>query len=310
MPTKKPKIQGYVDEILHERFQQWKSDRLIEGDTEALSQILAEYFGLGTSSELIKQQKETAEEFLPKLKEELKREILDEVSREIEPIKTQLKKLDDSYGTLLKYIAEHPLQERVGALEAKWAEEEYLAKHERESPQLTSIAMEALETAKLQMNVIDSYQDLGKRLEVMEALLMSDGKLPEIAEQDDIEFAPMTKISEIEIPFQREPETQGEQDLMDAIYEQNPSITVEEAEEIYKLLVKGDSLQSLQESPIEERLTAKDLAKRLRTSVNTLRRERNNSSFAVWAQKRDAFGLLWSYDAGQKVYIGIKPGEV
>lgn len=282
MPSRKRKIQGYAEVDVSNRFDQWKANRGITSDSIALNLILREYFGLEDKPEI-------AQEIETKLiREELKEEILAEVAQQIEPIKAA-----------------------IGEIIAQFQQE-------KESPQL-GLNQEAMETVWMQQEVIQQLQT------EIQSLRESPSDIPfnipsrgngikpeakEITEEDTLEYAPMAKISEIKIPFECKPEVQGEQDLMNAIYEQNPTLDVEEAEEIYRLLVKGDSLQSLGESPIEEKLSAKDLAKRLRTSVHTLRRERNNSSFAVWAQKRDAFGLLWSYDAGQKVYVGIKPGEV
>lgn len=49
MATERPKIQGYVLPDLHKRFTQWKDERGIAKDSEALNKLLAEFFGVNYS---------------------------------------------------------------------------------------------------------------------------------------------------------------------------------------------------------------------------------------------------------------------
>lgn len=276
MPTKKPKIQGYVDELIHERFQEWKRERLVESDTEALSQILAEYFGLGTSSALIIQKKEAVEEFLPKLREELKREILEEINHQLEPIKSWLGKLDDNYGALLKYVAESPLLEQIKALNKRIGEIESQARMERESPQL-GLNEEAIQSVWMQEEVIktmqleidslrDSFRESPSDIPIdtpnsipfthseffnsyeIDAVSSTPEDLnPEIAEQESeilIEHRAAKIIQVLEAEFgslnREELKEFPEQDLMDIIFARNDGIDIEEAETVYRL-IKGDS---------------------------------------------------------------------
>ncbi len=46
MATDKPKLQGYVERELLDRFTQWKSERGIEKDSAALNELLREFFGV------------------------------------------------------------------------------------------------------------------------------------------------------------------------------------------------------------------------------------------------------------------------
>lgn len=46
MATDKPKLQGYVEQQLYDRFTQWKAERGIEKDSQALNELLRESFGV------------------------------------------------------------------------------------------------------------------------------------------------------------------------------------------------------------------------------------------------------------------------
>jgi hypothetical protein len=47
MATDRPRIQGYIDQEVYDRFVEWKGER---GMSEALNQLLAEYFGASPQS--------------------------------------------------------------------------------------------------------------------------------------------------------------------------------------------------------------------------------------------------------------------
>lgn len=49
MPTERPRLQAYLDPELHNHFLEWKQERGIAKDSEALNQLLAEYFGVSQS---------------------------------------------------------------------------------------------------------------------------------------------------------------------------------------------------------------------------------------------------------------------
>lgn len=44
MSTERPKVQGYLLPDTHKRFTEWKKSKGIEKDSEALNQLLNEYF--------------------------------------------------------------------------------------------------------------------------------------------------------------------------------------------------------------------------------------------------------------------------
>jgi hypothetical protein len=96
-----------------------------------------------------------------------------------------------------------------------------------------------------------------------------------------------------------------EQTLMDAIYEKHATISVEEAEAIYRLIKEGD-FSSDSPGELKEKLTHNELAKRLDRKPATLRRERNQPDFSAWSQQKDPMGLAWQWDGTARVYRGFK----
>lgn len=44
MPSTRPKIQAYLDEALHQRFEEWRQERGFQGDSAALTELLKEFF--------------------------------------------------------------------------------------------------------------------------------------------------------------------------------------------------------------------------------------------------------------------------
>lgn len=54
MVTKNPKISAYVPQIINERFEEFKKERNIASSSQAIAEILAEYFGISLADNSIK----------------------------------------------------------------------------------------------------------------------------------------------------------------------------------------------------------------------------------------------------------------
>jgi uncharacterized membrane protein YheB (UPF0754 family) len=92
MGTNKAKLQAYLDDLISQRFNQWKEERGIKENSAALNQLLGEYFGLGTSSEL----------FLASKPQELRALVAEEVNHSLihlrEQVEEQGKVLDELWA--------------------------------------------------------------------------------------------------------------------------------------------------------------------------------------------------------------------
>lgn len=82
MTTEKTKVQGYLEDLTATHFKEWKEKRGYKSDSAALNQLMAEYFGLGTSSEVI---------LTPK-PQELRVLVTEEVNHQVNQLKEQLDK--------------------------------------------------------------------------------------------------------------------------------------------------------------------------------------------------------------------------
>lgn len=296
MPSKNPKIQGYVAKNVYARFEQWKQENECQSTSVALDQILWQFFAL--DREQAKQEKEEVQEFFPKLKEELKQEILAEVNHQLEAI-----------------------DKRIGEIEAQFEQE-------RESPQL-GINQEAMETVWMQEEVIRELQA------EIDSLKESPEESPEEISLEDCQ---QKAIAILEAQFgqlsKAKLELYPEAQLMDIIFITSPLLNIEQAEEILRrilaaipatpplheilgteedeveLNLEGDSPQeSPQKSPLEE-LSHGELVQRLKSNKNTLRSKRNQPGFASWAQQRDNRGLIWRWDSERKIYQGFRANPV
>jgi hypothetical protein len=68
MGTDKPKIQGYILPLLHSRFEEWKRERGITKDSQALNQLFSEFFSL--SPTISEPQPDQLEETISRIVEE------------------------------------------------------------------------------------------------------------------------------------------------------------------------------------------------------------------------------------------------
>jgi len=92
MVTEKTKVQGYLEDLIATHFKEWKEKRGYKSDSAALNQLMAEYFGLGTSSEA----------FLAPKPQELRALVAEEVNHALihlrEQVEEQGKALDELWA--------------------------------------------------------------------------------------------------------------------------------------------------------------------------------------------------------------------
>ena len=91
MSTNKAKLQAYLDDLISLAFKQWKEERGYKSDSAALNQILAEYFGLGTSSEV----------FLAPKPQELRALVNEEVNHALIHLKDEVERLATSLDNIM-----------------------------------------------------------------------------------------------------------------------------------------------------------------------------------------------------------------
>jgi len=120
MATDKSKLQAYLDDLIAERFKEWKEKRGYKSDSAALNQLLAEYFGLGTSSEVI---------LAPK-PQEIKALVTEEVNQRVIHLKDEVERLATSLDNIMAEVERNNnrwldfknVRERVTELEQKLSE--------------------------------------------------------------------------------------------------------------------------------------------------------------------------------------------
>ena len=120
MATDKSKLQAYLDDLIAERFKEWKEERGFKSDSAALNQLLCEYFGLGTSSEV----------FLAPKPQELRALVNEEVNHALIHLKDEVERLATSLDNIMAEVERNNnrwldfknVRERVTELEESLSE--------------------------------------------------------------------------------------------------------------------------------------------------------------------------------------------
>lgn len=265
MPTDKPKLQGYVEHDLAERFTQWKQEKGIDKDSAALNELLKQFFGvpspqvpapLPDESDIRQIVELLLEEKLPS-----REALADEMKKAIAQIEARLEALESSNPSsnppddleLLTEIADNlqSLEQRLEALENANSGE---CDHNGE---ISSVERESglPETA----NVPESS---GDRLEQPEEHAATDRLL--------------------------KPCVQG---ILEEVFRED-----QEKHEQSNGRLPSESLSSL---------SGTELAKRLRIDKSLITKNRVKETFQQWTASKDPQGLAWHYVEDTKRYEPI-----
>jgi hypothetical protein len=173
MATDKPKLQGYVERELLDRFTQWKSERGIDKDSAALNELLREFFGVPRQAPAPPEI--TEERLRIAIQEELwssgKRDFIDGIKLEAEKLIAQKVSESQAYWESREIISQ--VTQRLERLENQ------MSNPPSNLPSNLPSDTEALsELADDYGELHDQFQELESRVSNLENAVPVDGRSP------------------------------------------------------------------------------------------------------------------------------------
>ena len=300
MATDRPRIQGYLDPALHESFVRWKQERGIEKDSEALNQLLAEYFGVDSQPPASNPQSSiTTEQIEEMIAAQLERKFDDKIPKLVE-------------GVIVAYSCHwmENFNSRFEQLDTRLKAAENMLDVKDGVP---TLLQEALETVHMQRYIIEDLlgsESLSKPpSEPSESL--NAGRSPESGSgQENIEPSPQAisrrlieylgdgkgledeTLGEPPSELQNEPPSELQNEPPSELQNEPPSELQNE-------------LPSELPSDESESLTQTELAKRFGCHKSLISRQKERGDFDEWSRAKDPKAIAWHYDRRKQKFFPV-----
>jgi hypothetical protein len=287
MATSKPKLQGYVEQDLFDRFSEWKAERGIEGDSAALTQLLKEFFGVPSPQVPVPPPDESDIRQIVELLLEEKLPSREEIRISIQEELWDSGKRDFIDG--IKAHAENAIASKISQSQAYWESTAASGQEMKKAIAQIEDRITALESnppsnpssdTELMSEIADTLHNLEERLEALESRLLQSAKVPE---------SPGDRLAAA---------------CISGAVDNSPKPSAQPDSEISP--TEKQQKESRLPSDLPPSLSGTELAKRLRIDKSLVTKNRDKSTFETWTAFKDPRGIAWRYMADTKRYEPVR----
>ncbi len=298
MPTDRPRIQAYLDPVIYDLLLGWKKQRGITKESEAINQILAEYFGVENSTAPAQIDPEQIRVLAAAECQAWANKLLVTINSKLEVIGIRL----DTLESIVKPI--EGLAELSRDLPRELPDE---------SPELEDDAEEELPSESLQESPSENTPE------------EAEGDSPkEWQIEDRVRVLCASSYQGMAGTIVKYEEALGWGVHVDQWWKAagvSESAIDERQKKASCIWCNAHEMERLEELPsdlpeshslpadIPESLNAADLAKRLVTAKSTVSRRKEEPDFEEWSKRKDPEAIAWRYDRKNQKFIPMKQPE-
>lgn len=268
MPTEKPRIQVYLEPELYQKLIEWKEEREISKISEALNQVVAEYFGVSSQSPIPNSQ--------PSITTEKINEIIGD------SLKNFGQMLDLRLDTFQAQIDSLKQEEQLELGAIQW------------------LKLQVSDVADALSKIKGDLGGLNDRLDAVEdslEVVLSESPSESLAQSGD------TRSPE-QIPQAEAPGLE-EADSSNADLEGDTDELIEGTLKPDELPSNSPRLSKADLVALLNPLTQTELAKRLLCHKSMISRHKESGNFEGWSKERDPDAIAWRYDRKRQKFCPV-----